>query len=53
MNCNEADSWVAPSTLADPVQLRASLISLLENLVDKLSANVDPVVWSQFVQKIT
>ncbi|VDL61042.1 unnamed protein product [Hymenolepis diminuta] len=53
MNFNEADSWVAPSTLADPVQLRASLISLLGNLVDKLSANVDPVVWSQFVQKIS
>ncbi|VDO15309.1 unnamed protein product [Rodentolepis nana] len=51
-NSTEADSWVAPSTLASPKQLKASLVSLLGNLVDTLSANVDPAVWSQFIQKI-
>nr|CDS29927.1 Armadillo type fold [Hymenolepis microstoma] len=51
-NSTEADSWVAPSSLANPEQLKASLISLLGNLVDTLSANVDPAVWSQFIQKI-
>ncbi|KAM7539113.1 hypothetical protein Aperf_G00000058530 [Anoplocephala perfoliata] len=49
---SELDAWVAPATLAEPGQLKSILISLLGNMEAVLSANVDPAMWSQFIQKL-